>query len=74
MQDPGPTSTSHPERQIHEPSCSADVEEIVELLQLPPATEEPEQLSAAPVAAPVLHVRFQEDLISEVSSSSAECE
>ena len=74
VQDPGPTSTSHPETQIHEPSCSADVEEIVELLQLPPATEEPEQLSAAPVAAPVLHVRFQEDLISEVSSSSAECE
>lgn len=71
VQDPGPASTSHPEPQIHEPSCSAEfAEEIVELPQLPPATEESEQLSAAPV----LHVRFQEDLISEVSSSSAECE
>ena len=69
VQDPGLASTSHPEPQIHEPSCSA--EEIVEPPQLlPPATEQSEQLSAAPV----LHVRFQEDLISEVSSSSAMCE
>lgn len=71
VQDSGPGSTSHLEPQIHEPSCSAEfAEEIVELPQLPPATEESEQLSAASV----LHVRFQEDLISEVSSSSAECE
>ena len=54
VQDPGPESA----------------EEIVVLPQLPPATEESEQLSADPV----LHVRFQEDLIREVSSSSAECE
>ena len=64
MQDPGPAPTSHPGPLIHEPSCSA--EEIVELQQLPPATEESEQLSAD-------HV-LQEDLICEVSSSSAECE
>lgn len=72
VQDPGLASTSHPEPQIHEPSCSAEsAEEIVEPPQLlPPGTEESEQLSAAPV----LHVRFQEDLISEVSSSSAVCE
>ena len=70
MQDPGPASTSHPEPQIHELSRSAEsAEELVELPQLPPAIEESEQLSAASV----LHVRFQEDLISEVSSSSAEC-
>ena len=67
MQDPRPAPTSHPEPLIHEPSCSA--EEIVELPQLPPATEESAQLSADPV----LHVRFQEDLISEVSSSE-KCE
>ena len=36
------------------------------LPQLPPATVESEQLSADPVP----HVRFQKDLISEVSSSS----
>ena len=72
VQDPGLASTSHPEPQIHEPSCSTEsAEEIVEPPQLlPPATEESEQLSATPV----LHVRFQEDLISEVSSSSAVCE
>ena len=71
VQDPELLSTSHPEPQIHKPSCSAEsAEEIVELPQLPPATEESEQLSAAPV----LYLRFQEDLISEVSSSSAECE
>ena len=71
VQDSGPGSISHLEPQIHEPSCSAGfAEEIVELPQLPPATEESEQLSAASV----LHVRFQEDLISEVSSSSAERE
>ena len=71
VQDPGLASTSHPEPQIHEPSCSAEsAEEILEPLQLlPPATEESEQLSAAPA----LHVRFQEDLISEVSSSAV-CE
>ena len=52
-------------------SCSAEsAEEIAELPQLLPATEESEQLPADPV----LHVRFQKDLISEVSSSSAECE
>lgn len=67
VQDPGPAPTSHPGPLIHEPSCSAEsAKEIVELPQLPPATEESEQLSADPV----LHVRFQEDLISEVSSSS----
>lgn len=66
VQDPGLASTSHPDPQIHE-----SAEEIVEPPQLlPPATEESEQLSATPV----LHVRFQEDLISEVSSSSAVCE
>lgn len=71
VQDPGPAPISHPEPLIHEPSCSAEsAEEIVELPQSPPATEESEQLSADPV----LHVRLQEDLISEVSSSSAECE
>lgn len=72
LQDSEPASTSHPEPQIHEPSCSAELaEEMVELPQLPPGTEESEQLSASPI----LHVRFQEDLISEVSSSpSAECE
>ena len=71
MQDPGSASTSHPEPLIHEPSCSAEsAEEIAELPQLPPTTEESEKLSVDPV----LHVRFQEDLISEVSSSSAECE
>ena len=70
VQYPAPASTSHPEPLIHEPLCSAEsAEEIVELPQLPPATGESEQLSADPV----LHVRFQEDLISEVSSS-AECE
>ena len=41
----------------------------MELTQLPPAAEESEQLSADPV----LHVRLQEDLISEVSSSE-KCE
>ena len=72
VQDPGLTSTSHPEPQIHEPSYSTEsTEEIVEPPQLlPPAIEQSEQLSAAPV----LQVRFQEDLISEVSSSSAVCE
>ena len=71
VRDPGPAVTSHPEPLICEPSCSAEsAEEIVELPQLPPVMEESEQLSADPV----LHVRFQEDLISEVSSSSAECE
>ena len=65
VQDPRPAPTSHPEPLIHETSCSA--EEIVELPQLPPATEESAQLSADPV----LHVRFQEDLISEVSSSKS---
>ena len=72
VQDPVLASMSHPEPQIHEPSCSTEsAEEIVEPPQLlPPATEESEQLSATPV----LHVRFQEDLISEVSSSSAVCE
>ena len=70
VQDPRPSPTSHPEPLIHEPSCSAEfAEEIVELPQLPPATEESEQLSADPV----LHVRFQEDLISKVSSSE-KCE
>ena len=53
------------------PSCSAESEkEIVDLPQSPTAIEESEQLSAAPV----LHVRFQEDLIHEVSSSLPECE
>ena len=70
MQDPRPSPTSHPEPLIHKPSCSAEsAEEIVELPQLPPDTEEFEQLSADPV----LHVRLQEDLISEVSSSE-KCE
>ncbi|CAH3190262.1 unnamed protein product [Porites lobata] len=70
VQDPGLASTSHPEPQIHEPSCSAEsAEEIVEPPQLlPPATEESEQLSAAPV----LHVRFQEDLISEHSDRDSD--
>ena len=68
MQDPRPVPTSHPEPLIYEPSCSAEsAEEIVELPQLPPATEESEQLSADPV----LHVRFQENVISEVSSSES---
>ena len=67
VQDTGPALIF----QIHEPSCSVEsAEEVAELPQLPPATEELEQLSAAPV----LHVRFQDDLISEVSSSSVECE
>ena len=71
VQDPRPESTSHLEPQSHELSCSAQsAEEIVALPQLPPATEELEQLPAASV----LHVRFQEDLINEVSSSSVECE
>ena len=61
---------SHPEPQGHELSCSAEsAEEIVAPSQLPPTTEELEHLSAAPV----LHVRFQEDLINEVSKSSVEC-
>ena len=69
MQDPGLASTSHPEPQIHEPSCSMEsAEEIEQPPQLlPRATEESGQLSAAPV----LQVRVQEDLISEVSSSLA---
>ena len=63
-------SDQHPEPQIHELSSSAEsAEEIVELPQLLLATEESEQLSAAPVFC----VRFQEDLISEVNSSSAGC-
>ena len=71
VQDPRPASTSHPEPESHELSCSAQsAEEIVALSQLPPATEELEQLPAASV----YHVRFQEDLINEVSSSSVECE
>ena len=61
--DPRPASTSHLEPQSH-------AEEIVALPQLPPATEELKQLPASSV----LHVRFQEDLINEVSSSSVECE
>ncbi|XP_073238611.1 uncharacterized protein [Porites lutea] len=70
VQDPGLASTSHPEPQIHEPSCSTEsAEEIVEPPQLlPPATEESEQLSATPV----LHVRFQEDLISEHSDRDSD--
>ena len=69
VQDPGLASTSHPEPQIHEPSCSTEsAEEIVQPPQLLScATEESS-------AAPVLQVRFQEDLISEVSSSLAVCE
>ena len=63
VQDPRPASSSHLEPQSH-------AEEIVALPQLPPATEELEQLPAASV----LHVRFQEDLINEASSSSVECE
>ena len=72
VQDPVLASMSHPEPQIHEPSCSTEsAEDIVEQPKLlPPATQESEQLSAAPV----LYVRFQEDLISEVSFSSAVCE
>ena len=71
VKDPGTASVSHPEPQIHEPSCFTEsAEEIVELPRLSSATEESEQLSVVPV----LHVRFQEDLTSEVSSSSAECE
>ena len=71
VQDPRPASTSHPEPQSHELSCSAQsAEEIVALPQLPPATEELEQLPAASV----LRVRFQEDLINAVSPSSVECE
>ena len=67
VQDPRPASTSHLEPLIHKALCSTQSgEEIVELPKLPPATEECEQLSADPV----LHIRFQ-DLISEVSSSSA---
>ncbi|KAK2547247.1 hypothetical protein P5673_032876, partial [Acropora cervicornis] len=69
VQDPRPSPTSHPEPLIHEPSCSAEfAEEIVELPQLPPATEESEQLSADPV----LHVRFQEDLISKHSNCNSD--
>ncbi|CAH3171411.1 unnamed protein product, partial [Porites lobata] len=70
VQDPGLASTSHREPQIHEPSCSTEsAEEIVEPPQLlPPATEESEQLSATPV----LHVRFQEDLISEHSDRDSD--
>ena len=72
MQHPGLASTSHPEPRIHEPSCSTEsAEEIVEPPQLlAPATEESEQLPAAPV----LQVTFQQDIISEVSSSSVVCE
>ena len=71
VQDPGPASLSHPQPQIQEPLCSMkSAEEIVELPQLLPATKESAWLSAAPV----LHIRFQEDLISELSSSLAECE
>ena len=70
VQDPRAAPASHPEPLIHEPSCSAEsAEEIVELRQLPPATEEYEQLSADPV----LHVTCQENLISVVSSSE-KCE
>ena len=59
-----PVSTSHPQPQSRELSCSAEsAEKIAALSQLPPATQELEHLSAAPV----LHVRFQEDLINEVS-------
>ena len=63
VQDPRPASSSHLEPQSH-------AEEIVALPQFPPASEELEQLPAASV----LQVRFQEDLINEVSSSSAECQ
>ena len=71
VQNPGQASTPHPEPQSHELLCSAEcAAEIVALPQLPPATEELGQLSAVPV----LRVRSQEDLINEVSSSSAECE
>ena len=64
-------SNLHSEPQIHKLSMSAGyAEEIVEPPQLLPATKESDQLSAAPV----FHVRFQEDLISEVNSSSAVCE
>lgn len=67
VQDPGPASTSHSEPLIHEPLCSAEsAEEIVELPQLPHATVESEQLSADPV----LHVRFQEYIFSEVCGAS----
>ena len=69
VQDPRPASTSHPEPQSHELSCSAQSAEVTPP-ELPLATEELEQLPAASV----LHVRFQEDLINEVSSSSVECE
>ena len=64
VQDPRPASMSHPEPQSHKLSCSAQsTEEIVALPQLPPATEELEQLPASSV----FHVRFQEDLINAVS-------
>ena len=63
VQDPRPALMSHLEPQ-------SQAEEIVALPQLPPATEELEQLPAASV----FRVRFQEDLINEVSSSSVECE
>ena len=71
MQDPRLASNSHTKPQIQEPPCSVEsAKEIVGLPQLPPAAEESEQFSAALV----LNVRFQEDLISEVSSSLAEFE
>ena len=64
VQDPRPASMSHPEPQSHELSCSAQsAEEIVAPPELPLATEELEQLSAASL----LHVRFQEDLINAAS-------
>ena len=70
-QDHGPTSTSHLEPHSQELSCSAEcAEQLAALPQLLPATEELGKLSVTPV----LRVRFQEDLINEVSSSSAECE
>ena len=71
VQDPRPISTSHLQPQSHELSSSTwSTEEIAALPQLPPATDELEQLPAASV----LHERFQEYLINEVSSSSLECE
>ena len=71
VQDHGPTSTSHLEPQSQEHSCCAEcAEKIAALPQLLSATEELGQLTAALV----LRLRFQEDLINGVSSSSAECE
>ena len=71
VREHGPTSTSHLEHQSQELSFSAEwAEEIAALPQLLPATEELEQLPAAPV----LCVQSQEDFINEVSSSMAECE